>query len=157
MKTIVREDVSLGEKSVILDIELDSLVKIYELACTYGILSPSEYEQYLTFFNSCESENAEVTEKAGERKKHRLAQKKGKHEVILPRDVEMFYKDLFMMPPLISDSRKVLMMRLAHEYHLLSDGEYKKIQCFELTISCSNCGSEINEKKKYCTYCGTKL
>ncbi len=86
MKTIVREDVSFGEKSVILDIELDSLVKIYELACTYGILSPSEYEQYLNFFNSCESENAKLTEQAGERKKHRLVEKKDKNEIILPKD-----------------------------------------------------------------------
>jgi len=157
MKTIVTEDVSFGEKCVILDIELDSLVKIYELAYAYGILSLSEYEQYITFFNSCGSENVRVIEQTGERKEHRIAQKKGKAEVILPSDVEMFFNDLFMMLPLISDSRKLHMMRLAHDHHLLSDEEYKKLQCFELMISCSNCGSEIKETKKYCMYCGTKL
>jgi hypothetical protein len=50
MRAIVKEDITLGDNRALLEIELEAMERIYELAFAHNIISFYEYEQYKNFF-----------------------------------------------------------------------------------------------------------
>jgi len=157
MKTIVKEDISSEDKVAVLDIEFDTIKKIYELGYLQGILTPYEYEQYQMFFESFHTENN--LKKNDIPKEPKRKQRKGKQDIefIFHDEIIEYLSQWYLMPLEISATRKIQMMRLAYQHDLLSDTEFDKISRFEITLSCMNCGKDVKETKRYCPYCGTMI
>jgi hypothetical protein len=156
MRAIVKEDITSGEKCAVLEIELEAMEQIYELAFTHNIISLYEYEQYMNFFTVLQKEAVPPSFGITPRKKKK-SKRDNKVFVTIPKDTESFLSKSILLPPDISDKRKIQMMRLAYTHRLLPDTEYQKIMDFEFLRSCMNCGTEVAETKRYCPYCGTMI
>lgn len=157
MKTIVKEDISSEDKTAVLEIELDALKKIYEIGFLEGILSPYEYEQYSMFFESYKTIERPQPMKPSKKMKQKTERRQQDIEFLFHEEIISYLSQWYLMPPEISNTRKIQMMRLAYEQNLLPEQEYKKISDFEITLSCMNCGHDVKESKRYCPYCGTMI
>ena len=156
MRAIVKEDITLGDNRALLEIELEAMERIYELAFAHNIISFYEYEQYKNFFTVLHKEAVPSSLDITPRNK-KTSKKDHTVFVTIPKDTESFLSKSILLPPDISDKRKIQMMRLAHHHRILPDKEYQKIMDFEFLQSCMNCGAEIAETKRYCPYCGTMV
>lgn len=156
MRAIVKEDISLGENRAVLEIELEAIEQIYELAFSHNIISLYEYEQYMSFFTVLHKEAVPPSFSITPRNK-KTSKRDNKVFVTIPKETESFLSNSILLPPDISDKRKIQIMRLAHTHRLLPETEYQKIMDFEFLRPCMNCGSDVAETKRYCPYCGTMI
>jgi len=156
MKAIIKEDISVGENRAELEIELEVMEQIYELAFTHNIISLYEFEQYMSFFTVLQKEAVPPSLRITPNNK-KTAKRDDTVFVTIPKDTESFLSKSILLPPDISDKRKIQMMRLAYHHRILPDTEYQKISDFEFLRPCMNCGADVTETKRYCPYCGTMV
>jgi hypothetical protein len=115
MKTIVKEDISSEDRIAVLEIELDALKKIYEIGFLEGILSPYEYEQYSMFFESYTTIERPQPMKPSKKMKQKTERRQQDIEFLFHEEIIAYLSQWYLMPPEISNTRKIQMMRLAYE------------------------------------------